>query len=46
MDQILTALQAGGNVAMIAIAAALWRMDRRLLSVELRLTHHLKEHKA
>lgn len=33
----LQALEAGGNVALIAIAYAIYRLDRRLYAVELRL---------
>lgn len=31
---MLTALQAGGNLAMIIVAIALWRFDRRLVRLE------------
>ncbi len=32
--ELFQALAAGGDVAMIAIAAAFWRFDRRVLSIE------------
>ncbi len=34
---LITALSAGGDLAMIALAAFLWRFDRRLYRVELHL---------
>lgn len=30
------AIQAGGNVAVMAIAVAIWRIDRRVLRLELK----------
>ncbi len=35
--EILKFLSAGGDLAMIALAAFLWRFDRRLYRVELHL---------
>ncbi|MFN4231349.1 hypothetical protein [Parvibaculum sp.] len=33
--EILKALSAGGDIATVAVMFALWRMDRRLLALEL-----------
>lgn len=32
--ELLQALSVGGDAAMMAIAAAFWRIDRRILSIE------------
>lgn len=37
IDTLLQALQAGGDLATIAIVAALWKLDRRVFALELRL---------
>lgn len=34
MEALLHALSAGGNIAMIAIAVYLWRLDRRVVRLE------------
>lgn len=39
--EVLNALAVGGDVAMIAIAGAFWRVDRRLLRIEDFLKHKL-----
>jgi len=43
IEAVMQALQAGGNLAMIAVAIALWRFDRRLLTLEIRFDHHERE---
>lgn len=43
ISALLQSLQAGGNVAMMAIAIALWRFDRRLFAVELTLKTHIED---
>jgi hypothetical protein len=35
--ELFKILSAGGDVATIALAAAIWKLDRRMLRVELKL---------
>lgn len=35
LEALLQAIQAGGNVALVAIAVAIYRLDRRLLRLEI-----------
>lgn len=37
MTEVLQYLSAGGNVAMIAAALYLWRLDRRIVRIETHL---------
>lgn len=41
MIDLLQALSAGGDIATIALVIALWRLDRRILSIENFLKHKL-----
>jgi len=43
LNGVLTALSAGGNMAMIAMVFIMWRMDRRILRLEVWQKHHNKE---
>ena len=43
VEALLTALQAGGNVAMMALLFVMWRFDRRLLKLELIIFQRDKE---
>lgn len=38
LQALLTALQAGGNAAMIALFFLMWKFDRRLLKIETRMS--------
>lgn len=42
IEGLFSAIQAGGNVALMAIAVAIYRMDRRLFAVELTLRNHIE----
>lgn len=37
IDALLTALNAAGNTAMVLVAVALWRIDRRVVRIETHL---------
>lgn len=37
IESVLTVLNAAGNAAMIAVAVALWRLDRRVVRLETHL---------
>lgn len=39
MAELFQAIQAGGNVALMAIAVAIYRLDRRVFALELSLKH-------
>lgn len=43
MESILQTIQAGGNLALVAIAVAIYRMDMRLVRLETKLQLHMKE---
>ena len=43
MDQIVQLLDAGGNGALIMFAYLIWRLDRRVIRIELILDNTLKE---
>ena len=43
MDGFLQLIQTGGNTAMMAVAYALWRFDRRLYSLEQWIERHQPE---
>ncbi len=43
MDVFLQAVHAGGDIALVAIAAAIYRLDARLIRVETKLQMHLSE---
>jgi len=39
-------IKAGGDVALVAIAAAIWRVERRVFALELRLVDHIEKEDA
>lgn len=43
MDAILQALSAGGNVALVAIAVAIYRHEIRLIKLEMLVGNNRKE---
>lgn len=42
MAELFQAIQAGGNVALMAIAVAIYKLDRRMLAVEITLKSHME----
>lgn len=43
MEPILQALNAGGNIALVAIAVAIYRHEIRLIKLEMTVGHITKE---
>ena len=39
LNELLTLLDAGGNVAMIGLLFIMWKFDRRLFALELHIQH-------
>jgi len=42
---LLEFLDAGGNIAMMALLFVMWKFDRRLVKIEILIEHHLENDK-